>query len=97
VRRGHVARMGNTHTHTHTHRPLVRKPHYTRPLGTKKHAFDNDIETDVGYEGADRLAHGKVQLRALVHMILNLRVADKLDTSLSVCHYQLLNNNSIPS
>jgi hypothetical protein len=59
---------------------LVGKPEGRRPLGRPRRRWEDNIKMDlleVGWEGADwiDLAQDKDRWRALVYMVMNLRVA----------------------
>jgi hypothetical protein len=61
------------------YRILVGKPEGKRPLVTPSHRWEDNIRMDlreVGWGGMDwiDLAHDRDQWRALVNMVMNLRV-----------------------
>jgi hypothetical protein len=73
---GHVARMGQTRN---AYRIVVGKPEGKRPLGRPKRRWVDNIKIDlreIGWDDMDwfDLAHDKDQWRALVNMVMNLRV-----------------------
>jgi hypothetical protein len=73
---GHVARMGET---GNAYRILVGKPEGKRPVGRPRHRWENTIKMDLremGWGGMDwiNLAQDRDQWRALVNMVMNLRV-----------------------
>jgi hypothetical protein len=62
-----------------TYRILVGKPKGKRPVGRQRCRWVDSIRTDlgeIGWDGVDWIdvAHDRDQLRALVNMLLNLRV-----------------------
>jgi hypothetical protein len=73
---GHVARMGKTRN---AYRILVGKPEGKRPLGRPRRRWVDNIKIDLrelGWDGVDwiDLAQDRVQWRALVNTVMNLRV-----------------------
>jgi hypothetical protein len=73
---GHVARMGEGRG---VCRVLVRRPEGKRPLGRPRHMWEDNIRMDlreIGIDGANwtPLAQDRVQLRAFVNMVMNLRL-----------------------
>jgi hypothetical protein len=67
---GHVARMG----------VLFGRPEGKRPLGRSRRRWEDNIKMDLGEIGIDganwiRLAQDRVQWRAFVNTVMNLRVA----------------------
>jgi hypothetical protein len=73
---GHVARMGEGRGVT---RVLVGRPKGKRPLGRPRRRWEDNIKMDLGEIGIDganwiRLAQDRVQWRAFVNMVMNLRV-----------------------
>jgi len=73
---GHVARMGEGRG---VYRVLVGKPECKRPLGRSSRRWEDNIKLDlreVEIDGANwiRLAEYRVQLRAFVNTVMNLRV-----------------------
>jgi hypothetical protein len=73
---GHVARMGEGRG---VYRVLVGRPEGKRPLGRSRRRCENNIKLDlreIGLYGASwiRLARGRVQWRAFVNTVMNLRV-----------------------
>jgi hypothetical protein len=58
---------------------LERKPEEKRPLGTITCRWEDNIKIDlrgIGWDGVDRirLAQNRVKWKALVNMVMNLRV-----------------------
>jgi hypothetical protein len=73
---GHVARMGEG---IDVYRVLVGRPEGKRPLGRPRRTCENHIKLDlkeIGIDGANwiRLARDRVQWRAFVNTVTNLRV-----------------------
>jgi hypothetical protein len=73
---GHVARMGERRG---VYRVLVGRPEGKRPLGRPRRRWDDNIKMDlreIGIDGANRiqLPQGRVQWRACVNTVTNLRV-----------------------
>ena len=73
---GHVARMGESRG---VYRDLVGKPKGNRPLGRPRRRWENNIKMDlqeVGCGGMDwiDLAQDRGRWRALVNVVMNLRV-----------------------
>jgi hypothetical protein len=61
------------------YRILVGKPEGKRPLGRQRHRWVDNVKIDfreIGWGGMDwiDLAQGRYQCRALVNMVMNLRV-----------------------
>jgi hypothetical protein len=73
---GHVARMEEGRG---VYRVFVRKPEVKRPLGRRRLRWEDDIKLDlreIGTDGANwiKLVQVRVQWRAFVNMVVNLRV-----------------------
>jgi hypothetical protein len=73
---GHVARTGEGRG---VHRVLVGRPEGKRPLVRPRRRWEDNIKMDLGEIGIDganwiRLAQGRVQWRAFVNTVMNLRV-----------------------
>jgi hypothetical protein len=73
---GHVARMGEGRG---VYRVLVGKPEGKRSLGRLRRRWEDNIKMDlreIGIHGANwfQLAQDRVQWRAFVYMVINLRV-----------------------
>jgi hypothetical protein len=73
---GHVARMGEGRG---VYRVLVGRSESKRPLGRPRHRWDDSVKMDIretGIDGANwiRLAQDRVQWRAFVNTVMNLRV-----------------------
>jgi hypothetical protein len=73
---GHVARMGKGRG---VYRVLVGRPERKRPLGRPRRGWADNIKMDlkeIGIDGANwiHLAQDRVQWRACVTMVMNLRV-----------------------
>jgi hypothetical protein len=73
---GHVARMGEGRG---VYRVLVRRPEGKRPLGRHRRRWEDNIKMDLREISIDmtnwiRLAQDRVQWRAFVNTVMNLRV-----------------------
>jgi hypothetical protein len=73
---GHVARMGEGRG---VYRILVGRPEGKRPLGRPRRRWEDNFKMDLretGIDGANwiQLAQGRVQWRACVNTVMNLRV-----------------------
>jgi hypothetical protein len=73
---GYIARMGDMRN---VYKILVGRPEGKRPLGRHRHRWEDNIKMDLretGIDGANwiQLAQGRVQLRAFVNTVMNLRV-----------------------
>jgi hypothetical protein len=73
---GHVARMGEGRG---VYRVLVGRPEGKRPLGRPRHRWEDNIKMDLrdtGIDGANwnQLAQDRIQWRAFVNTVMNLRV-----------------------
>jgi hypothetical protein len=73
---GHVARMGEGRG---AYRVLVGRPKDKRPLGRPRCRWEDNIKMDLGEIGIDgvnwfQLAQDRVQWRAFVNIVMNLRV-----------------------
>jgi hypothetical protein len=73
---GHVARMREGKG---AYKVLVEKPESKRPLGRPRRRWEDNIKMDLGEIGIDganwtRLAQDRVQWRAFVNKVMNLRV-----------------------
>jgi hypothetical protein len=73
---GHVARMGEGRD---AYKVLVGRPEGKRPLGRPRRRWEGDIKKDlreIGIDGANwiQLAQDRVQRRAFVNTVMNLRV-----------------------
>jgi hypothetical protein len=73
---GHVARMGEGRG---VYRVLVGRPECKRPLGKPRLRWEDNIKIDlreIGIDGAKwiQLAQDRVQWRAFVNKVVNLRV-----------------------
>jgi hypothetical protein len=72
---GHVARMGEGRV---AYRVLVGRPEGKRPLGRPRRRWEDSIKMDLRETGIDRanwirLAQDRVQWRAFVNTVMNLR------------------------
>jgi hypothetical protein len=73
---GHVARMGEGRG---VYRVLVGRPEDKRSLGRLRHRWEDNIKMDLRKKGIDgvnwiQMAQDRVQWRALVNTVMNLRV-----------------------
>jgi hypothetical protein len=73
---GHVARMGEVKC---VYRVLVGRPECKRPLGRRRHRWEDNIKLDfreMGIDGVNwiHLAQDMVQWRTSVNTVMNLRV-----------------------
>jgi hypothetical protein len=73
---GHVAHMGEGRG---AYRFLVGRPEGKRPLGRPRRRWEDNIKLDLGEIGIDganwiRLTQDRVQWRAFVNTVMNLRV-----------------------
>jgi hypothetical protein len=71
---GHVARMGEGRG---AYRVLVGRPEGKRPLGRPRRRWENNIKLDlrdIGIDGANWIQLDRVQWRASVNTIMNLRI-----------------------
>jgi hypothetical protein len=71
-----MARVGEGRV---VYRVLVGKPESKRPLGRPRHRWEDNIKMDLREIGIDaanwiRLSRDRVQWRAFVNMVMNLRV-----------------------
>jgi hypothetical protein len=74
---GHVARVGEGRG---VYRVLVGRPEGKRPLGRPRLRWEDNIKLDLREIGIDavnwiRLAQDRVQWRAFVNTVMNLRVS----------------------
>jgi hypothetical protein len=73
---GHIARIGEGRG---AYRVLVGRPEGKRPLGRPRRRWEDNIKMDVGEIGIDganwiQLAQDRVQWRAFVNTVMNLRI-----------------------
>jgi hypothetical protein len=73
---GHVARVGDRRG---VYRVLVGRPEGKRPLGRPRRMWEDNIKMDLREIGIDRanrigLAQDRVQWRAFVNTVMNVRV-----------------------
>jgi hypothetical protein len=74
---GHVARMGEERG---VYRILIGRPEGKRPLRRPRRRWEDNIKIDLREKGIDganwiQLAQGRVQWRAFVNTVMNLRVS----------------------
>jgi hypothetical protein len=79
VKEDETGRTCSTHEKRNAYRILVGKPEVTRLLGRRRCGWVDNIKIDfreIGWDGMDRidLAQDRNQKRALVNMVMNLRV-----------------------
>jgi hypothetical protein len=72
---GHVARIGEGRS---VYGVLIGRPEGKRPLGKRRHRWEDNIKMDltkIGNDGANwiRLAQERVQWRTFVNTVMNLR------------------------
>jgi hypothetical protein len=73
---GHVARIGEGRG---VYSVLVGRPEGKRPLGRPRHRWEDNIKIDlreIGMDGSNwiQLAQSRVQWRACVNTVMNLRI-----------------------
>jgi hypothetical protein len=84
---GHVARIGEKRN---AYRILVRKPEGKKPLGRPRLTSVDNVKMalrEIGWGGMDwiDLAQDRDQMRALVNMVMNLRVPQNAGKFLRSC------------
>jgi hypothetical protein len=83
---GHAARMGEGRG---VYRVLVGRPEAKIPLGRPRRKWEDNIKMDLGEIGIDganwiQLAQDRVQLRACVNTVMNLRIPQEIRIFLTI-------------